>query len=94
MAVKKLEDLLKSAETLMGDLATDEALAFLEDLTDSMSQWKENDNWKEKYDALDRDWRERYKQRFLSSEDKEEAFYDGEEVEKTYQYDELFKEEK
>lgn len=100
MAVKKLEELLKAVEAVIGDSSSDESLALLEDISDTMGQWSENENWKEKYDTLDRDWRERYKQRFLSSEDKEETketekFYDdGTEVEKTYQYDDLFKEEK
>lgn len=45
----------------------DESLQILEDVTDTFGDVETSDEWKTKYDELDRQWRERYRERFFTS---------------------------
>lgn len=97
MAIKSHEDLLKSLNALIGDNTTDENLAILEDVTDTLKDYEEKTadqtNWKSKYEQNDADWRKKYKERFLSGETiKDEQEEDVEKDSKTLTFDSLFKE--
>lgn len=97
MAIKSREDLLKSLNALIGDNATDENLAILEDVTDTLKDYEEKTadqtDWKTKYEQNDADWRKKYKERFLSGETiKEEQEEDVIKDSKTLTFDSLFKE--
>lgn len=97
MAIKSREDLLKSLNTLIGDNSTDENLAILEDVTDTLKDYEEKTadqtDWKSKYEQNDADWRKKYKDRFLSGETiKEEQEEDVETDSKPLTFDSLFKE--
>ena len=103
MAVLSKEDLLQRLQARLGDDTSDEALQLLEDVTDTYTDFEtkktdgESDEWKTKYDELDQTWRQRYKERFLNTQAKDEDLLgktkdepkDNEE-EKTY--DDLFTE--
>lgn len=97
MAIKSREDLLKSLNTLIGDNSTDENLAILEDVTDTLKDYEEKTadqtDWKSKYEQNDADWRKKYKERFLSGETiKDEQEEDVIKESKTLTFDSLFKE--
>lgn len=97
MAIKSREDLLKSLNTLIGDNSTDENLAILEDVTDTLKDYEsktaDQTDWKAKYEQNDADWRKKYKDRFLSGETiKDEQEEDLIKDSKTLTFDSLFKE--
>ena len=97
MAIKSREDLLKSLNTLIGDNSTDENLAILEDITDTLKDYEEKTadqtDWKTKYEQNDADWRKKYKERFLSGETiKDEQEEDVKKDSKPLTFDSLFKE--
>lgn len=75
MAILKHEDLFQKAKAIIGERDDDEALEFLEDLNDTISSDKDDDDWKSKYDdllkekeQLDKDWRKRYRDTFFSAD--------------------------
>lgn len=114
MAVRTVEEILELVAQRVGDDSSDEALSFIEDISDTLRDYQakadENYNtekddeiaeWKKKYDELDKEWRNRYKERFFNpSEIKENDDYVDdindieEEKEVKTSYEELFKEEK
>lgn len=72
MAVRTREELIESINTLIGEDASDDSLAILEDFTDTYNDLSEkasdSTNWKEKYEENDSEWREKYKKRFLEGD--------------------------
>ena len=97
MAIRSREDLLKSLNTLIGDNSSDDNLAILEDVTDTLKDYEEKTadqtDWKTKYEQNDADWRKKYKERFLSGETiKDEQEEDVKKDSKTLTFDSLFKE--
>ena len=98
MAVKTKEEILESIRSCVGDSTDDETLEFLEDVTDTLTDLEtrvsDSTDWKGKYDELDKSWREKYRERFFSSEPKEnkkdnEEFEEKEDKEKKT-YEDLF----
>ena len=74
MAKLTKKEILDKAKTIIGDRTDDDALGFLEDINDTISEGGEDD-WKAKYDAeveakkqLDQEWRTKYKERFFSAD--------------------------
>lgn len=72
MAVLSKEDFMNNLKTLLGDRTDDEALKFLEDANDTISDG-DKDDYKTKYEAeveakkaLDLEWRTKYKERFFT----------------------------
>lgn len=97
MAIKSREELLKSLNTLIGDNSTDENLAILEDVTDTLKDYEsktaDQTDWKTKYEQNDAEWRKKYRERFTSGEEiKEEQEEDVEKDSKPLTFDSLFKE--
>ena len=82
MAIKSVEEILASANALMPENTSDEYLTFIEDITDTINANANNEYNKERFDALDASWRQKYKERFLSGKPKKLT------------YESLFKEEK
>lgn len=68
MAVLKKEDYIARVKARLGEDLTDEDIAFLEDMTDTYEdlEGRVAEDWKARYDALDREWREKYVERFNS----------------------------
>lgn len=102
MAVRTKEELLELVKTRIGEDNSDEALAFIEDITDTLADFegKASTDWEEKYNSLDNEWRERYKARFFSApvDVKEDDFVDDvndvEDETKDLTFESLFEEEK
>lgn len=92
MAIRTMEELRKSVDIILNERTDDEALAFIEDFTDTIGELEkrveESVNWKEKYEQNDREWREKYRKRFFEGNDDEEL--EETVVTEKRSYDELF----
>lgn len=68
MAVLSKDEFLSRVKGRLGEELTDDDIAFLEDMTDTYNdlEGRVGEDWKGKYDALDREWREKYVERFNS----------------------------
>lgn len=66
MAVVTREDLFNRIKTRIGDDTSDEAIALIEDFSDTFDSLSnaDNEDWRTKYEENDRQWRERYISRF------------------------------
>ena len=80
MAVKTLEELLTGIREILPDDTSDEAIGLLEDVSDSFNEAaknEENENWKKRYEDNDREWRQKYRDRFFNTgsndKDKQQA---------------------
>lgn len=101
MAVLGKTDLLEKLKVALGDNATsDEGIAFIEDVTDTLGDFeektKDSTDWKTKYEENDKTWRKKYSDRFFNkpadNEDNHDDFNDDE-GEKPKKFEDLFKEE-
>ncbi len=68
------DEFMKSLKTILGDRTDDEAIKFIEDAEDTITESKD-DEWKTKYEnlltekeELDKTWRKRYSDRFFNSD--------------------------
>ena len=101
MAIRSIEEIMDSLKTRVGEDTSDETLTFVEDIQDTLNNYKsltsDTENWKKKYEENDKEWREKYKARFFNPEpDKgvqnEPVTYDEDEP-AVLTYDKLFKED-
>lgn len=78
MPVLSKEDFLQRLQSRIGEDTSDEALQFLEDMSDTYNDFESRtantdlDEWKTKYEELDQSWRQRYKERFLNTQTTDE----------------------
>lgn len=91
--IKPISELIETVKTRIGDNPDDDSVAFLEDITDTLTDYdnktKDNTNWKEKYNELDKSWKQKYIERF--SDDIEDPDEEIEvEVEVPEKFDDLF----
>lgn len=73
MAVKTREEILEEVKTRIGEQTDDETIAFLEDVTDTLTDLEtkakgDGTDWKTKYEENDTKWRKKYTERFYSSD--------------------------
>lgn len=73
MAVKTKEEILTAVKTRVGEQNDDDTIAFIEDITDTLSDLEtkaqgDGTDWKSKYEENDAEWRKRYTERFYSSD--------------------------
>ena len=99
MAVKSKEEILEAVKKYVGEDVSDEALGFIEDLTDTLDDREDPEEWKRKYEENDADWRRRYKERFFGSgetvtEDEDDVTEIVETEEIKTKFEELFEEVK
>lgn len=98
MAVRTKDELLEIIRGRIGDDSSDETISFLEDITDTLSDYEEKatnsdtEDWKTKYEENDKMWREKYRERFFSKKvENEDEDFEEDEV-KSLSYDDLFEE--
>lgn len=98
MAVRTKDELLEIIKGRIGDDSSDETISFLEDITDTLSDYEEKatnsdtEDWKTKFEENDKMWREKYRERFFSKKvENEDGDYEEDEV-KSLSYDDLFEE--
>lgn len=97
MSVLNKEQFLARLQERIGEDTSDEAMTFIEDMTDTFndmetrSSGQNDEQWKRKYEELDKSWREKYKARFFNSEttpadvkDEQESDVKDDAEEKTY----------
>lgn len=100
MAIKTKEEILASIKEKLGDDTSDEALTFIEDITDTLTDFEsktaDSTDWEKKYKENDAEWRKKYKDRFFSTGNTETQKDDDTDLpineDKKLTYDELFKE--
>ena len=100
MAVRTRGEILESLKTRVSDSTDDDTLAFIEDVTDTLTDYEtrlsDSTNWKEKYETNDAEWRQRYRDRFFGNQESE-VVESGSvvetETEKPMTFEDLFKEE-
>lgn len=70
MAVKSKDELLNALKAKIGDDDSDDTLAFIEDVTDTIDDLNkrvsDSGDWKAKYEQNDKEWRQKYRDRFFS----------------------------
>ena len=73
MAILKKEEYLEKLHNRLGEDTSDEAISFLEDMTDTYNDLEnkakgDGVDWEQKYKDLDESWKKRYRHRFFSGE--------------------------
>lgn len=71
MAIKTKDELIQSLNAVLGDNASDEALALMEDVSDTLGDNAARGavDWEQKYRENDAAWRTRYRDRFMNNSD-------------------------
>ena len=70
--VKTKDELLASIKERFKDDTSDETISFIEDVSDTINDLEtrasDETDWKSKYEENDKQWREKYRDRFFNSE--------------------------
>lgn len=66
MAVKTIEEIMTAVRGRIGEDTSDEALSFVEDIHDTLNSLSSAEDWKQKYEQNDAEWRAKYKERFFN----------------------------
>lgn len=101
--VKTAEELANAFVKIIGeDNKSDEVLEFMENLSDTVNASKQTNSEynKDKFDALEKEWRERYMKRFMGkvegtdndTDNAKEREQEKDEINEDITIDELFKE--
>lgn len=97
MAIKTKAELLELVKARIGDDTSDEALAIIEDVADTLDDYEtriaDSGDWKARYEQNDADWRKKYKERFFAPTEEPEEIDEPEEVEEKRTFEDLFKTE-
>ena len=64
--VRNRDEILAAIRERVGDDTSDEALALIEDVSDTLDAAGNPGGWERRYQELDASWRQRYKERFFS----------------------------
>lgn len=95
MAVRSRTELLDLIRGRLGEDTGDDALTLIEDITDTFtdleSRATDPENWHERYNQLDTEWRQRYRDRFY--DDNTPPPDEPDEPETIMSFSDLFKEE-
>lgn len=97
--IRTKDELIKAVSEFIGENDADEAIAILEDVTDTLEDFEkradgDGEDWKKKYEDNDKTWREKYRSRFVKSSVMDEDFVEDEDEEEIKTYEELFEEVK
>lgn len=73
MAVLSKEDFFAKLHTRIGEDTSDDAISFLEDMTDTFNDLEKRAtgdgvDWEKKYHDLDDSWKKRYRHRFFNGD--------------------------
>lgn len=69
MAVRTRDEIMEAIRARLGDDTGDEALALIEDVSDTIddltARSADPENWEQRYNDLDAEWRQKYRDRFF-----------------------------
>lgn len=72
MAVVNKDTIMERLRENFNDNDSDDVLGLLEDVSDTLNDYQsrleENGDWKERYEQNDREWRQKYKDRFFNND--------------------------
>ena len=94
MAIKTIEELMGAVRARVGEDTSDEAIAFVEDVSDTLASLSNAEDWKKKYEDNDAEWRKRYQDRFFNPDKPNDPEPAPDPEPKKLTFDELFKEDK
>lgn len=57
MSIKSIDEILNAVKERIGDDTSDSAISFVEDISDTLNSLSEQENWKQKYEQNDSEWR-------------------------------------
>lgn len=91
MAVKTVDEIMAKVRERIGEDDSDEAIGFIEDISDTLESFSSAEYWKIKYEENDKKWREKYRDRFFTSKEEveEDDIEEPEEKEKK-KFEDLF----
>lgn len=72
MAVKTVDEIMKKVRERIGEDDSDEAIEFIEDISDTLESFSNAEDWKTKFEENDKKWREKYRDRFFTSKEEVE----------------------
>lgn len=94
--IKTKDEIINMISARIGEDNSDEAIGLLEDITDTLNDYEtrtaDSTNWKERYETNDKEWRDKYKERFMSGDSSKDDEIIEEEKPKRYSFEDLFKE--
>ena len=94
MAIKTIEEIMGAVRARVGEDTSDEAIAFVEDVSDTLTSLSNAEDWKKKYEENDAEWRKRYQDRFFNPDKANDPEPEPNTEPKKLTFDELFKEDK
>ena len=97
MAVRSKDEIIAQLSAKLGEDSSDEALALIEDVTDTLDtlsgENSDGKDWKAEAERIDKEWREKYKARFTSGSKEDDTNLGSKgEPPKVITFDDLFKE--
>lgn len=97
MAIRTREEILNSVRSHFGDDTSDETLALVEDITDTITDFENKaknngTDWEQKYKDNDAAWRKKYRDRFFSGDSSDDDDEPEPPNKKNYSFENLFKE--
>ena len=93
MAVRTKDDLMAAIKNKFGEDSSDDTLNLLEDITDTINDLESNHgtDWKKRFEENDTMWRNKYRDRFYSSDNPADEPDFPDESPKQLNFDDLFK---
>lgn len=79
MAVIGRDEIMNRIKARIGEDTSDDAIKLVEDLSDTLNDYESRlgEDWKSKYEANDREWRQKYRDRFFMGADNGETTPDA-----------------
>lgn len=90
MAVKTIDEIMAKVRERIGEDDSDEAIGFIEDISDTLESLSNAEDWKTKYEENDKNWREKYRDRFFTSKEVIEDVIDEPEEKEKKKFEDLF----
>lgn len=96
MAIRTRDEILSSVTARFGEDTSDETLALIEDITDTLTDLENKnnseENWEQRYRENDAAWRKKYRDRFFSGDSGDDTDEPEQAKPNNYSYENLFKE--
>lgn len=94
MAIKSIDEIMGAIRARVGDDTSDEAIALVEDVSDTLNSLSTGEDWKQKYEDNDAEWRKKYRDRFFNPDKPVDIDPEPDPEPERLTFEKLFKEEK